>query len=433
MFNKCISSKSKTKTSYMGIKFRLTILNFLQFFIWGSYLTSLGGYMFVTLHFEGEQIGKVFLTLGIASIFMPAILGVVADKWINSERLLGACHIVGAGLLYYTSTVTDPANMFWAMLGVCMAYMPTISLDNTVSYHILQGNGLNPQKYFPPIRVWGTIGFICAMWITDLMHWTLSSSQLVFASVNALVTGLYCFSLPACKPSKSNEKKSLASAFGLDAFVLFKDSKMAVFLLFSIFLGAALQITNQWGVTFLDHFKSTPQYADSFGVKYPNILVSISQVSETLFIITIPFFLRRYGIKKVMLLSMFAWFFRFGLFGIGNPGSGLIFLVLSMIVYGMAFDFFNISGSLFIEKEAPHPIRGSAQGLFMMLTNGIGAMIGSYGSGWLVQAYTQNGATDWSTIWYIFAVYALVIGILFAIIFKYKHNPESFSGTYTSH
>jgi len=409
----------------MSIKLRLTVLNFLQFFIWGSYLTSLGGYMFVSLHFQGEQIGKVFLTLGIASIFMPPILGIVADRWINSERLQGLCHIAGGGLLYYASTVNNPSSMFWAMLGVCMAYMPTISLNNTVSYHILQNNGMNPQKDFPPIRVWGTIGFICAMWFTDIMHWTLSSTQLVFASISAVVTGLYCFSLPACKPAKSSEKKSLSSSLGLDAFVLFKDSKMAIFLLFSMFLGAALQITNQWGVSFLDHFKSTPAYADSFGVKYPNILVSISQISETAFIITIPFFLKRFGIKKVMLMSMFAWFFRFGLFGIGNPGSGLVFLVLSMIVYGMAFDFFNISGSLFIEKEAPSSIRGSAQGLFMMVTNGIGAMIGSYGSGWLIQKYTSDGITNWTTVWYIFATYALVVGILFALVFKYKHDPKA--------
>lgn len=409
----------------MSIKFRLTIVNFLQFFIWGSYLTSLGGYMYVTLHFQGEQIGKVFLTLGIASIFMPALLGIVADRWMNSERLLGLCHIAGAGLLYYASTVTDPNAMFWAMLGVCMAYMPTISLNNTVSYHILQNTGMNPQKDFPPIRVWGTIGFICAMWFTDIMHWTLSSTQLIFAAANAVITGLYCFSLPACKPAKNSGKKTLASSLGLDAFVLFKDSKMAIFLLFSMFLGAALQITNQWGVSFLDHFKSTPAYADSFGVKYPNILVSISQISETAFIITIPFFLKRFGIKKVMLMSMFAWFFRFGLFGIGNPGSGLIFLVLSMIVYGMAFDFFNISGSLFIEKEAPASIRGSAQGLFMMVTNGFGAMIGSYGSGWLIQKYTSNNITDWTTVWYIFAAYALIVGLLFAAVFKYKHDPKT--------
>lgn len=408
----------------MSLKLRLTILNFLQFFIWGCYLTSFGGYMYVNLHFQGEQIGKVFLTLGIASIFMPALLGIVADKWINSERLLGICHIVGGLMLYYTSTVTEPGQMFWAMLSVCMAYMPTISLNNTVSYYILQNNGKDPQKYFPPIRVWGTIGFICAMWFVDIMHWTLSSTQLIAAAISSVITGLYCFTMPACKPLRSKKGNSLSSAMGLDALVLFKDKKMAIFLLFSVFLGAALQITNQWGVSFLDHFKSNPAYTESFGVRYPNILVSISQISETLFIITIPFFLKKFGIKKVMLLSMFAWVLRFGLFGIGNPGSGVVLLILSMIVYGMAFDFFNISGSLFIEKETPQAIRGSAQGLFMMVTNGIGAMIGSYGSGYLVQAYTSPAGTDWSTIWYIFAGYALIIAILFSVVFKYKHDSK---------
>jgi len=298
-----------------------------------------------------------------------------------------------------------------------------------VSYHILQDNGLDPQVAFPPIRVWGTIGFICAMWFTDIMHWTLSSTQLIFAAVNAVITGFYCFTLPPCKPAGRGEKKSLVSALGLDAFVLFKQRKMAIFFLFSMMLGAALQVTNQWGVSFLDHFKSNPLFQDSFGVKYPNILVSISQISETLFIITIPFFLKKFGIKKVMLMSMFAWVFRFGLFGIGNPGTGLIFLVLSMIVYGMAFDFFNISGSLFVDNETPQSMRGSAQGLFMMVTNGIGAMIGSYGSGWLVQKYTNDSATDWSTIWYICAAYALVVAILFGMIFRYKHDPSKIEKT----
>lgn len=378
--------------------------------------------MYATLHFKGEEIGTVFLTLGIASIFMPPLLGIISDRWVNAERLLGITHIVGAIALYYASTVTTPSKMFWAMLFVCMTYMPTISLNNTVSYHILKNNGLEPQKYFPPIRVWGTVGFIAAMWLTDLFHWTLTGTQLSFAAVSALITGLYCFTLPPCKPD-NKDGRTLAEAFGIEALKLFKIPRMAIFFIFSMFLGAALQITNQWGVPFVDHFKFDPVFANTMGVKYPNILISISQISETAFIVTIPFFLRRYGIKTVMLMSMFAWFLRFGLFGIGDPGGGLIFLVLSMIVYGMAFDFFNISGSLFIEREAPATIRGSAQGLFMMMTNGIGAMIGSFGSGWLVQHYTQGANTDWKTIWFIFAAYALIIGILFMLIFRYKHVP----------
>lgn len=409
----------------MNIKSRLMLMNFLEFFVWGSWLISLGGYMIVTLNFTGGEVGAIYATMGIASLFMPALLGIVADRWVNAERVFGFCHIAGAGLLIWASAVTDYRTFYLIMLLNSMAFMPTIALNNTVSYIVLEKKGFDIVKDFPPIRVWGTIGFICAMWFVDIMHWTLSPTQLIFAAGNAVITGVYCFTLPQCRPVKGTEKKTLASSLGLDAFVLFKNRKMATFLLFSMFLGAALQITNQWGVSFLDHFKSNSLYQNSFGVKYPNILVSISQISETLFIITIPFFLKRFGIKKVMMMSMFAWFFRFALFGIGNPGTGLIFLVLSMIVYGMAFDFFNISGSLFIENEAPHSIRGSAQGLFMMVTNGVGAMIGSYGSGWLIQKYTTGGTTDWSTIWYIFAGYALVIAVIFPFVFKYKHDPNA--------
>jgi NHS family xanthosine MFS transporter len=307
------------------------------------------------------------------------------------------------------------------MLLVSCCYMPAIALNNTVSYHVLHKKNYNPQKTFPPIRVWGTVGFICAMWAVDLLHWTLSYKQLLFASVAGLVMGLYCFTVPSCPPASSDAKKSFVSAMGLDAFVLFRRKQMLIFFLFAMFLGAALQITNNWGVLFLDHFKFTEEYRDTFGVKYPNILISISQISETLFILTIPFFLRRFGIKKVMLMSITAWVFRFGLFGIGNPGSGLILLILSMIVYGMAFDFFNISGSLFVEREADKKIRASAQGLFMLMTNGIGAIIGSYGSGWVVQSHTVGDVTDWKAVWLLFASYTLGLAIIFPIAFRYKH------------
>ncbi len=405
----------------MSIKFRLIILNFMQFFVWGSYLTSFGGYMYGTLHFKGGQIGLVFMTMGIASIIMPTILGIVADRWVNAERVLGLSHIVGAVALYWASAVTDPIKMFWVMLLVSCCYMPTIALNNTVSYDVLHKKGHNPQKTFPPIRVWGTVGFICAMWGVDLLHWTLSHKQLLFASVAGVVMGLYSFTVPSCPPASTGSKKSFASAMGLDAFVLFRRKQMLIFFLFAMFLGAALQITNQWGVPFLDHFKFAEEYKDTFGVKYPNILISISQMSETLFILTIPFFLGKFGIKKVMLMSITAWVFRFGLFGIGNPGGGLILLVLSMIVYGMAFDFFNISGSLFVEREADKKIRASAQGLFMLMTNGIGAIIGSFASGWVVQSHTVGDVTDWKTVWLLFASYALVLAIIFPIAFRYEH------------
>jgi NHS family xanthosine MFS transporter len=303
--------------------------------------------------------------------------------------------------------------------------MPTISLNNTVSYSVLKSSNLDPQKTFPSIRVWGTVGFIAAQWLTDFFGWTLTANQLVFAAGASLITGFYCFSLPPSKPQNMNSKNSIKSILGLEALVLLKEKRMAMFFAFSLLLGAALQVTNQWGVAFIDSFKSFSEYSGTWGVKHSNILISISQISETAFIVTIPYFLRKFGIKKVMLMSMLAWVLRFGLFGFGNPGSGAVFLVLSMIIYGMAFDFFNISGSLYIENEADSKFRGSAQGLFMMVTNGIGAMIGSFASGRILDGLTVDGKTDWSNFWYIFALYALLISILFGFMFKYKHDPKA--------
>jgi MFS transporter, NHS family, xanthosine permease len=404
----------------MNIKLRLSVMNFLQFFIWGSWLISIGNYLGGTLHFKGAEIGAVFSTLGIASCFMPALMGIVADKWLNAERVLGICHVIGAGTLIWASTVTNPDMFFWVMLLNSMFYMPTIALNNTVSYIILEQKGFDIVKDFPPIRVWGTIGFIAAMWIVDVCNWDASKTQLIFSAAFALVLGLYAFTMPACPPVKSNKVRSFLSSLGLDAFVLFKQRKMFIFFLFAMFLGAALQITNAFGSSFLESFK--PTFPDSFVVNHKLFTLSISQISESLFILAIPFFLRKFGIKKVMLMSMFAWVFRFGLFGIGDPGNGLYLLILSMIIYGMAFDFFNISGSLFVEKEAPTHMRASAQGLFMFMTNGLGAMIGGYCSGLVVDYYTKGGVTDWQSTWFTFAGYALVLGIIFPFVFKYKHD-----------
>jgi NHS family xanthosine MFS transporter len=396
-------------------------MNFLEFFIWGSWLISLGGYMIVTLNFTGGQVGMVYSTMGVASLFMPALLGIVADKWINAERVLGLCHITGALLLLWASTVSNYHTLYLIILLNCMAYMPTLALNNTVSYIILEKNGFDIVKDFPPIRVWGTIGFIVAMWTVDFFGWTKSPNQLYISAGAALLLAVFSFTMPPCVPQKSRREGDIISLLGLDAFILFRKRKMAVFFIFAMLLGAALQITNAFGGSFLDDFRTS--YADSFGVKHPNLLLSISQISETLFILTIPFFLQKLGIKKVMLMSILAWVLRFGLFGIGNPGSGLYLLILSMIIYGMAFDFFNISGSLFVEKEADIKIRASAQGLFMLMTNGIGAFLGGILSGWVVDLFTVNGVKNWHNIWFTFAAYALVLAIVFLVSFRYKHDP----------
>ncbi len=410
----------------MNIKLRLIAMNFLQFFIWGSWLISLGKYMIVTLGFSGGQVASVYGTMGIASLFMPGLMGILADRWVNAEKLLGICHLIGAALLFWASTVTHYATLYLIMLLNVMFYMPTIALNNTVSYIVLEQKGFNIVEIFPPIRVWGTVGFICAMWTVDILGWTASRMQLYVSAGSALVLGIYAFTMPACPPVRTTEKKTLASSLGLDAFVLFREPKMAVFFLFAMFLGAALQITNAFGLPFISDFAK--DYADTFAVRHSNLLTSISQISETLFILTSPFFLKRFGIKTVMMMSIFAWVLRFGLFGIGNPGKGLIFLVLSMIIYGMAFDFFNISGSLFIEKETPISIRASAQGLFMIMTNGLGAFFGSIGSGWVVDHFTVNGIKDWHSIWFIFAAYALLLGIIFPFAFRYRHVENGIRG-----
>jgi len=403
----------------MNIKNRLILMNFLQFFIWGAWLISMGGYLIVSLKFTGSQVGSIYATMGIASLFMPALLGIVADRWINAERVLGICHIIGAVLLIYAAQVEDYGTMYVVMLLNSMVYMPTIALNNAASYVILQKQGLDIVKTFPPIRVWGTVGFICAMWVIDFGKWTLTPIQFYVSAVAAVALGLYAFTLPACPPSRIRSGSSLLSYLGIDAFVLFKDMRMAVFFIFAMFLGAALQITNTFGEAFLHDFSDT--YPDSFAVRHPSILMSVSQISETLFILTIPFFLQRFGIKKVMLMSIFAWSLRFALFGFGNPGEGFILLVLSMIIYGMAFDFFNVSGSLFVKQETPNSITASAQGLFMLMTNGIGAFIGGILSGWAVDHFTTNGVRDWQSIWLTFAAYALILGLVFPFVFRYRH------------
>lgn len=409
----------------MSTKTRLIVMSFMQFFVWGSWLISLGGYMGVNLGFSGLQIGSVYATMGIASVFMPGLLGIIADRWINAERVLGIAHILGAIALIGVASVQDFSTFYTLMLIHSLFYMPTIALSNSVSYNVLSQNKLDVVKDFPPIRVWGTVGFIAAMWAVDLLGWTKSINQLYLSASVGVLLGLYAFTIPPSPPLlNETNKKSLASSLGLDAFVLFKNPKMLVFFIFSLLLGAALQITNAFGGPFLDDFKNS--YPDSFGVKHPNLLLSISQISETFFILLIPFFLTRFGIKKVIMFSMLAWVLRFALFGLGNPADKLYLLVLSMIVYGMAFDFFNISGSLFVEKEAAPKIRSSAQGLFMIMTNGFGAIIGGIGSGWVVDYFTNEaGIKDWQSIWFTFAAYALVLALIFPFVFKYKHEKAS--------
>lgn len=418
----------------MSTKLKLIIANFLEFAVWGAYLTSQGRYL-GTIGLA-EQIGWFYSIQGIVSIFMPALIGIIADKWIPAQKLLGICHGIAAILMiatgwYGLTAETVQFGTIFTLYSFSVAFfMPTIALINSVSYNALEKAGMDTVKVFPSIRIWGTIGFIVSMWCVDLMGIQASAYQYVFSGILGLILAGYSFTLTHCPVNKGGEKKSLVEAMGLKAFALFKDSRMAIFFIFSMLLGVALQITNSFANPFLGDFAGIEIYANTFGVKHSNILISLSQISEALCILLIPFFLRRYGIKKVMLIAMFAWVLRFAFFGLGNPGNGVWLFVLSMLVYGVAFDFFNISGSLFVDRNTDHSIRSSAQGLFMLITNGIGAAIGTLGAQAVVNALVNSQTdpiakmTGWSHTWYIFAAYALVITIAFAILFKYEHVPE---------
>lgn len=410
----------------MNIKLQLKVMSFLQFFLWGSWLNTFGSYLFITLGFKGEDIGAVYSTLGIAALITSSLLGIVADKWNSAKWIYAACHFFGAVTLFIAASVDTPSSMFIVILLNSLVYMPTLGLSNTISYYRIQNAGMDIVADFPPIRIWGTIGFIVAMWAVSLAGFELSHIQLYIGAVASLALSLFTLTLPLVPVAKSNKAYGLVDMLGLRAFALFKNKRMAIFFIFSMLLGAELQITGMFGNTYLHSFEKIPEFASSFVVTHASILLSISQISEVCFILAIPFFLKRFGIKNVMLMSMIAWMLRFGLFAYGDPSvGGTILLILSMVVYGCAFDFFNISGSVFVEKEVDASIRNSAQGVFLMMANGFGCIIGGFVSGKVVDHLTVAGSPEWSTIWLVFAGYSLVLAVVFMMIFKYKHNNSS--------
>ena len=409
-------------------------MNVIQWAVWGAYLTSMGSYLAsVGL---ATKIGIFYAMQGIVSIFMPTLMGIVADKFIPAQKLLGLSHgISGLGMLgagFYGMMAGSDVS-FGILFGLYTVgaafYMPTIALSNSVAYKILEDNGYDTVRDFPPIRVFGTIGFICAMLFVNFVsvngvQFQNSYNQFITSGALGIAMLLYCFTLPNCPCSKGDEgNQTLAERFGLNAFSLFKDKQMAIFFIFSMLLGVALQITNGFANPFISHFKEVPAFAETWGARNANALISISQVSETLGILLIPIAMKIFGIKRVMLIAMFAWVLRFGLFGAGDPGNGVWMLILSMIVYGVAFDFFNISGSLYVNMRTTSKIQNSAQGLFMLMTNGIGATVGTLSAQAVVNHFVYNPiargeAGDWSAAWYTFAAYAMVVAILFMILFK---------------
>ena len=427
----------------MNLKVRLAVMNFLEFAVWGAYLTCMGNYLGIAG--LGDKISWFYAIQGIVSIFMPTLMGIVADKYIQPQRLLGLCHLLAGLFMIGCWWMGENAGFGQELTTMSVAfYMPTIALTNTAAFTILKNNKMDTVKDFPPIRVLGTVGFIATMWFVNCAYldnsgfgFSLGENEYKFqytymqffvSGILSLVLFAYCFTLPECKLEKKEGKVSLLETLGLDAFKLFKRRQMALFFIFSALLGMCLQVTNGFAGPFLTSFKGTPEFADTFAANNATMLTSISQISEALCILMIPFFLKRFGIKVVMMMSLFAWVFRFGFFGIGDPAMpGVIFFILSCVVYGVAFDFFNVSGGIFVDQECAPDIKASAQGLFMMMTNGLGATIGTLAAGEVVNAYCQwEGGWligDWQTCWFTFAAFALIVGIAFSIVFKPEKKP----------
>ncbi len=423
-----------------NIRLRLIVMNFFEFAVWGAYLTSMGRYL--AEHGLAQHIGWFYSIQGIVSLFMPALMGIVADRWIPAQKLLALCHawagafMISAGFYGVLSGAEVQFPLLFTLYTCSVAFfMPTIALSNSVAYIALGKAGLDTVRDFPPIRVLGTVGFIVTMWAVDLLGFQNSPLQFTVSGCLSIVLALYSMTLPECETKKNAESKSFVEAMGLQAFSLFKEKKMAIFFIFSMLLGVSLQITNGFANPFLGSFSAFPEFADTFGVQHSNILISISQICEALCILLIPFVLKRFGIKNVMLMAMFAWVLRFGLFGAGDPGKGVWMFVLSCIVYGFAFDFFNISGSLYVDRQTDPALRSSAQGIFMMMTNGLGATIGTLAAQAVINTFVYNPAaagasaldiwSGWRTSWYIFAAYALIVAVLFWICFpKTEKNSK---------
>lgn len=411
-------------------------MQFMVYFIWGSWLITLSAYWFQNKHWPSTLFGLVFSTMAISSIFTPTAAGILADRYINAEYLMFLCNFIGAITLFILPSLTTPTAFFWVMLLYMIFYKPTLSLSASISYSALQFDHLDIINDYPIIRVWGTIGFVIALWTISLCGWEKSPIQFYVASAASLLLSLYSFSLPRCKPlqpsSSSDEESaiSVSERCGVEAFQIFRSSTMCVFFLFTTLLGAALQLTNAYGDTFLHDFAHHPEYSNSLVVSYPAIFMSISQISEICFILTIPTVYTKCGIKITMSLSMFAWVIRFGCFAYANPTDRLLLIIISCIAYGAAFDFFLISGSLFIDSQVENELRASAQGLFMCFVGGIGPLLGNFFAGWMISVWfiDEEGKFEWRNIWLSFAAYSLFVALSFIVMFHYPNDDNDGGG-----
>lgn len=401
------------------IRTKLSFMMFLEFFIWGAWFVTLGTFLNNNLNASGPETGAVFSTQSWGAIIAPFIIGLIADRYFNAEKILGVLHICGAILMYQMYNATDISVFYPYVLSYMILYMPTLALVNSVSFNQME----DPEKEFSSIRIWGTLGWIAAgLLISFMFHWDsqngvkdgLLRNTFLMASIGSIILGVFSFLLPKTPPKGAGDKITVSDILGLDALKLLKDKNFLVFFISSILICIPLAF----------YYQNANNFLTNIGVENPTGKMTIGQASEVLFLLALPFFFKKFGFKKTILVGMLAWAVRYILFAYGNAGELSFMLITGIALHGICYDFFFVAGQIYTNSKAGEKFKSSAQGLITLATYGIGMLIGFMVAGQITEVYKTNGAEDWKMIWLIPAGIAFIVFLIFALLFNDKTKTE---------
>ncbi|WP_316768766.1 nucleoside permease [Pedobacter frigiditerrae] len=401
------------------IRIKLSLMMFLEFFIWGAWFVTLGTFLAKNLNASGPETGSVFSTQSWGAIIAPFIIGLIADRYFNAEKILGVLHILGAILMYQMYNAADISVFYPYVLSYMILYMPTLALVNSVSFNQMK----DPEKEFSSIRIWGTLGWIAAgLLISFAFHWDsqegvkdgLLRNTFLMASIASIVLGLFSFLLPKTPPKGKGEKVTISDILGLDALKLLRDKNFLIFFISSILICIPLAF----------YYQNANNFLTNVGMDNPTGKMTIGQVSEVLFLLALPIFFKKFGFKKTILVGMLAWAIRYVLFAYGNAGELSFMLITGIALHGICYDFFFVSGQIYTNSKAGDKFKSAAQGLITLATYGIGMLIGFMVAGQITEMYKVNGAQDWKMVWIIPAGIAFVVFLIFALLFNDKTKPE---------